>query len=947
MASIFDGTPISFSSNISARPGKIVAGDIDNDGDLDIATYSTSSTASDYGYSVGINDGNGQFTFTSYTTSFQVRDLELFDLGNNSTLDIILLGKDRVETSSGTILVPTGAFTDASDFSISTLGAGDTGPGDTTIRIVDRGGTLFAYANSSPGSLSFSQTANVGSGAQSPESIATGFINNDQTTDSVIANYGSISDRYDLDLFLGSPPTTSTDLRVGEHPRHVDLTDIDRDGDLDITSVNYGSQSTSVILNNGDGTFSSKTDYSTQGRFPVSVIYMDADNDGNLDQIVATRWGDGLSIRHGLGDGTFGSFTSRAASSVNYMVAADFDGDNRDDLLWTLNGGGISGNLFPGLPPVFISASTSTDGTKVILTYDEALSASTAATSNFAVTVAGSTATISSVATSGSTVELTLASAINSGEGVTVAYTDPTGGDDTNATQDSAGNDAASLSSTAVTNNSTVDSVAPVFVSAATSSDGIKVILTYNEALNSTTAATTDFVVSIDGSAATISSVTVSGSTVELTLATAISIGQTVTIAYNDPTANDDANAVQDAAGNDAASLAGTAVTNNSTVSSSSGGGGGGGGDDTGSEATPNLVADNTPIDPAPAATNIQSTDYDNDGLREVVIASDGNFVDGNRDGIPDAEQSQIAGLRMINNGALASDYGSISIGNGLQLAAVSLTSAGSENTLPVTTRGGGTLAVTTPDGISNAFAGVVSFNVSGVAPGGKSTATITFPTGLAVNRDLAYLRFNYNSNRFEDYVDALGYPLYSFVDQNGDGSPDAVVLQLVDGDPQWDGDGIANGTVVDPGFLGIGQRSFTGTKRSDSLIGNVLANEIRGKAGKDRLYGDRGADFITAGKHADLIIYYAADESSADQPDTVKFGKKDRFHFRSFDGDSLTEGRQSPRYIGNKAFTSTAGELRFARGRLLADTTGDGQADFAVNFAKAIPWFSESNLIF
>jgi uncharacterized repeat protein (TIGR02059 family) len=106
--------------------------------------------------------------------------------------------------------------------------------------------------------------------------------------------------------------------------------------------------------------------------------------------------------------------------------------------------------------PTFTSAATSNDGTKVILTYNEALSATTAATSDFVVTVAASAATISSVATSGSTVELTLSAAITSGQSVTVAYNDPSPSNDTNATQDTTGNDAGSLGTTLVTNNSTV-----------------------------------------------------------------------------------------------------------------------------------------------------------------------------------------------------------------------------------------------------------------------------------------------------------------------------------------------------------------------------------------------------------------------------------------------------------------------------------------------------------
>ncbi|MCW8177965.1 SwmB domain-containing protein, partial [Verminephrobacter aporrectodeae] len=58
-------------------------------------------------------------------------------------------------------------------------------------------------------------------------------------------------------------------------------------------------------------------------------------------------------------------------------------------------------------------------------------------------------------------------------------------------------------------------------------------------------------------------SVEAQAKTVTLTLSTAVSHGQTVTVAYADPTTGNDANAIQDAAGNDVASFAATAVTNN------------------------------------------------------------------------------------------------------------------------------------------------------------------------------------------------------------------------------------------------------------------------------------------------------------------------------------------------------------------------------------------------
>lgn len=213
--------------------------------------------------------------------------------------------------------------------------------------------------------------------------------------------------------------------------------------------------------------------------------------------------------------------------------------------------------------PSFSSASVNATGTKVILTYSEALSATTAATSAFAVTVGGVSRSVSSVAVSGSTIELTLASAVGQSESVTVAYSDPTAGNDSSAVQDSAGNDAASLSATSVTNNSTVDLTSPTFVSAETSANGTTITLAYSEVLSATTAATSAFAVTVGGVSRSVSSVVVSGSSVVLTLASSVNSGESVTVAYSDPTAGNDANAVQDSAGNDAVSVGATSVTNN------------------------------------------------------------------------------------------------------------------------------------------------------------------------------------------------------------------------------------------------------------------------------------------------------------------------------------------------------------------------------------------------
>ncbi|MCW8209348.1 hypothetical protein D8B24_20595, partial [Verminephrobacter aporrectodeae subsp. tuberculatae] len=173
------------------------------------------------------------------------------------------------------------------------------------------------------------------------------------------------------------------------------------------------------------------------------------------------------------------------------------------------------------------------------------------------------------------TVTLTLSTAVTSGQSVTVAYADPTTGNDANAIQDAAGNDAASFAATAVTNNTPApaDTTAPALIITGDSRpkvNGNQLVLSFNDTGNldadpTHTPANGAFTVLVDGVANAVTNVTVEpqAKTVTLTLATAVTSDQSVTVAYADPTTGNDANAIQDAAGNDTASFAATAVTNN------------------------------------------------------------------------------------------------------------------------------------------------------------------------------------------------------------------------------------------------------------------------------------------------------------------------------------------------------------------------------------------------
>ena len=101
-----------------------------------------------------------------------------------------------------------------------------------------------------------------------------------------------------------------------------------------------------------------------------------------------------------------------------------------------------------------------------------------------------------------------------------------------------------------------VDGVRPIPEFAATSVDGNSIIIIFSETLSATTAPASAFTLSVDtGTAPTVSTATASGDKVTLALASALTSGQAVTVAYIDPTLGNDAAAVQDAVGNDAVSF--------------------------------------------------------------------------------------------------------------------------------------------------------------------------------------------------------------------------------------------------------------------------------------------------------------------------------------------------------------------------------------------------------
>ncbi|WP_010106789.1 SwmB domain-containing protein, partial [Verminephrobacter aporrectodeae] len=337
-------------------------------------------------------------------------------------------------------------------------------------------------------------------------------------------------------------------------------------------------------------------------------------------------------------------------------VLQDAAGNDADNLT---NQAAVNNTAADDTAPVINSAAV--HGHSLVLSYTEASSlgldaANTASAAAFTVLVNGvrNTVTAVSVDATAKTVTLTLTDAVTGGESVTVAYTKPTTGKA--VIRDVAGNAAASFPAMEVANAR--DTTPPALVRTGTSAprvNGNQLVLTFTEA-NALDArhipAPGAFAVLVSGVLNTVTAVAVDATakTVTLTLSTAVAYGQSVSVSYTDPTPSDNANAIQDNAGNDAATFTEQKVTNDTAASSGGGGGGGSGGGST--DRAPDGDADGVSNDVEDRVPGLARPD----GSPSVA-------GDGNGDGIKDSAQTSVSSISVTTAGTSAKTYATLTAG--------------------------------------------------------------------------------------------------------------------------------------------------------------------------------------------------------------------------------------------------------------------------------------------
>ncbi|MDT8857863.1 calcium-binding protein [Paracoccaceae bacterium Fryx2] len=133
----------------------------------------------------------------------------------------------------------------------------------------------------------------------------------------------------------------------------------------------------------------------------------------------------------------------------------------------------------------------------------------------------------------------------------------------------------------------------------------------------------------------------------------------------------------------------------------------------------------------------------------------------------------------------------------------------------------------------------------------------------------------------------------------------------------------------------------------NDRLIGNAGKDVLLGGAGDDRLFGGTqadvlrggmGRDVMEGGRGADTFVFAAVAESGfGNDRDVIRDFQTgiDRIRLSAIDANETLAGDQAFDFVGGRAFTSQAGELRYQDGVLFGDVDGDGTADFTIGIAN------------
>lgn len=257
----------------------IAAGDIDGDGDVDLAVALNFTGA----IRLLTNDGAGGFTLgATISTGGSPLDVELANLDGGTDLELVV-GVDN---------------------------------------------TVQTYSNNGAGVFTLHSTTTTGGFVLK---VATGDLDGDGDLDVAGVQTGASGLFHAMNNGTGALGAV-TNTTAGTNARHLVLSDLDGDSDRDIAVANLDSNNITLHLNNGAGTFAPAVPLAFASK-PTSLAAVDLDSDGDRDLVVGGSQGSLSGVLENTGGGVFAApATYRTGGPAWWVGCADWDADGAPDV---------------------------------------------------------------------------------------------------------------------------------------------------------------------------------------------------------------------------------------------------------------------------------------------------------------------------------------------------------------------------------------------------------------------------------------------------------------------------------------------------------------------------------------------------------------------------------------------------------------------------------------